>query len=878
MDLLKLKLPMMKHILILLLLANTAIFGQSIEYGVTIITHGFDQSGGNIENTSWMYTLGKSIVDKYGGEVYFYQRNTGLFNLAYAPKSKSKGEIVLVFDWAEESNFDGRGFSEAAGDALFAALMRSPFRLLNLHFIGHSRGTVVNTECVLRLLSANIPVDHVTNIDPHDWGVGPIGTDHDNHPELPKIDFPGASIFSNHPGVVSWKGVGFSDTYYQNNGFETQNGRNGQVDCDTCIGGIEGREVTGTVNKLWNYYENKKLCHTNIHKCAYAETVLNPTSKNGGHFFSRLAGKNGRQPTGEYPIDKSFSFHERIKDRIKGIVNGDFERGGAISFKHLPGWGSRHGGGFTGEYKYLFGNNYMELEEKEYVRHNYFYIPKDAKGIKFKYANNAKSNSVLEVRINDGLSKMVFSQKLDSLTNGLVAKSFSVKQYAGKVVTIEFIVNGSYNAEVEIDDIEFGEINSTYTLFLFDLSGSMMETGPNASIPKLDQAKNASKQTLKALKNNNSGTEDEVAVLGFSGDCVADPTILISDFETNLQVVENRINTMMAGGGTPLAEAVRAAQCKLANHLAQTGQDRGKLILLSDGQATCQAIRPVGTYNSAPLGQKDILVSADQCGTGKQQIKYYTIGFNISPGSPAERDLQYLSQISGGKYLNVQSQTQLERAFRKFNRTYVPKPNPSLNGLPAPSLGKFDEGVNQITGESFPSALKTCGEFAALHPDDCHGAYNLALMQEANDFYKQAIANYKKYLSLCPNASDRDFVERQIAFLEEEFKQFVLFQKEVIKSDLEYLKLHFERIQNGQSVALAEEFKGFLKEKGNYYKDLPEQIGRADRVFPKNCQEVATGLANCAAAIKRNPQTWDRDATPTLSLTYINLERLLDSF
>lgn len=444
------------------------------------------------------------------------------------------------------------------------------------------------------------------------------------------------------------------------------------------------------------------------------------------------------------------------------------------------------------------------------------------------------------------------------------------------------LISHPFNSHVRQNLFEIGEklcaVPHSSTLFLFDLSGSMMETGPNASIPKLDQAKNASKQTLKALKSNNSGTEDEVAVLGFSGDCVADPTILISDFETDLQVVENRINTMMAGGGTPLAEAVGAAQCKLANHLAQTGQDKGKLILLSDGQATCQAIRPVGTYNSAPLGQKDILVSANQCGNGKQQIKYYTIGFNISPGSPAERDLQYLSQISGGKYLNVQSQTQLERAFRKFNRTYVPKPNPSLNGLPAPSLGKFDEGVNQITGESFPSALKTCGEFAALHPDDCHGAYNLALMQEANDFYKQAIANYKKYLGLCPNAPDRDFVERQIAFLEEEFKQFVLFQKEVIKSDLEYLKLHFERIQNGQSVALAEEFKGFLKEKGNYYKDLPEQIGRTDRVFPKNCLEVATGLGNCAAAIKRNPQTWDRDATPTLSLTYINLERLLDSF
>jgi hypothetical protein len=166
-----------------------------------------------------------------------------------------------------------------------------------------------------------------------------------------------------------------------------------------------------------------------------------------------------------------------------------------------------------------------------------------------------------------------------------------------------------------------------------------------------------------------------------------------------------------------------------------------------------------------------------------------------------------------------------------------------------------------------------------LHPDDCHGAYNLALMQEANDFYKNAITNYQKYLSLCPSAPDKEFVEKQIAFLEEEFRQFLLFQKEVVKSDLEYLKIHFDKIQNGQSVALAEEFKGFLKEKGDYYKNLSELTGKnSDRIFKKNCQEVALGLDTCAKTINRNPSTWDRDATPSLSMTYLNLERLLEGF
>lgn len=417
------------------------------------------------------------------------------------------------------------------------------------------------------------------------------------------------------------------------------------------------------------------------------------------------------------------------------------------------------------------------------------------------------------------------------------------------------------------------------TLFLFDLSGSMNENGANANISKLQQAKNASKQTLNGLKSNNSGSTPEVAVLGFSGGCVPDPTTVISNFETDLSIVEGRIDAMGAGGGTPLAEAIAASECKLANHLAKTGQDKGKLIVLSDGQATCQQIRPPGTYNSGQLGHKVITVSANQCGSSNYKIKYYTIGFNIAAGSPAERDLQYLSQISGGKYLNVQSQTQLERAFKKFNRTYIPKSGPSLSNLPSTSVSKFDDGVNQINSESFAPGLKTFDEFAKQHPDDCNGAYNLALMQEANDFFKNAIANYQKYLTLCPNTSDKEFVEQQIGFLEDEFRQFLLFQKEVVKSDLEYLKLHFGKIQNGQSVALAEEFKGFLKEKGDYYKNLPELMGKSpDRLFKKNCQEVATGLDNCAKTINRNPNTWDRDATPSLSMTYLNLERLLESF
>lgn len=417
------------------------------------------------------------------------------------------------------------------------------------------------------------------------------------------------------------------------------------------------------------------------------------------------------------------------------------------------------------------------------------------------------------------------------------------------------------------------------TLFLFDLSGSMNSFGNNSQKTKLQEAKDASKQTLASLGNHQSGVSNEVAVLGFSGGCSSDPTVLISSFETDLSLVEKRIDLMNAGGGTPLAEAIAAAECKLSAHLNQTGQAKGKMILLSDGIATCRPIRPNGVYNSGQLGQKIITVSANQCGNNNPQrpnISYYTIGFNIVPGSPAERDLQYLSKISGGKYLNVQNQVQLMRAFRKFNRLYIPKPRPALLQLPVASTSKFHQGLSYIKKEDFNKALKAYETFVQTHETDFHGVYNLALMQEANDLYLLAISNYQKYLQLCPNANDRQLVEKQMLILEEDFKQFALFQKEVVQSDLNYLKLHFDQIQNGHSIALAEEFKGFLREKGDYYDHLPELMGRNDRLFKKNASEVSHGLSSCKGVINTSSKSWDRDAVPLLSVIYLNLERLID--
>ena len=84
------------------------------------------------------------------------------------------GEVALLFDWRPGSNEASVGWTESAGDALFATTValglvdpaQSSYRL---HFIGHSFGAAVTSEAVERMAAWNIPVDQVTYLDPHDF-------------------------------------------------------------------------------------------------------------------------------------------------------------------------------------------------------------------------------------------------------------------------------------------------------------------------------------------------------------------------------------------------------------------------------------------------------------------------------------------------------------------------------------------------------------------------------------------------------------------------------------------------------------------------------------------------------------------------------------
>ncbi|MBL7187982.1 MAG: tandem-95 repeat protein [Phycisphaerae bacterium] len=228
--------------------------------GVIILTHGLAPFiiGGNgsyqqVKYMSWLTDMAESIAKAGGdGVVLKYDRNTGRWvDLHDSGKdARSAAQVgqplVLLPDWAKESIISDSGFSEAAADAIFASLVQLNNELEGrlfdspLHFIGHSRGAVVNSEIVQRLGTYFPEVNriHMTALDPHDqvqesldlsplallahglraysimglWQAMSLWTFLKTlKPRITTIPF---SDFQD-PDVTRWENISFFDNYYQ---------------------------------------------------------------------------------------------------------------------------------------------------------------------------------------------------------------------------------------------------------------------------------------------------------------------------------------------------------------------------------------------------------------------------------------------------------------------------------------------------------------------------------------------------------------------------------------------------------------------------------------------------------------------------------------
>lgn len=152
-----------------------------------------------------------------------------------------RGHVVLLFDWAVESNELSTGWAEAAADALVSMIVGLELvkdfgkgRALPIHLIGHSFGSVVTSEAARRFIQAGHTIDQVTYLDPHDFVQS--GT------EIEFVDEAQAhsSIVGGYSGygVNAWNGVDFTDVYYETRGFGST--------IDTIV--PRGRPIPGAYN------------------------------------------------------------------------------------------------------------------------------------------------------------------------------------------------------------------------------------------------------------------------------------------------------------------------------------------------------------------------------------------------------------------------------------------------------------------------------------------------------------------------------------------------------------------------------------------------------------------------------------------------------
>ena len=240
--------------------------GNNVFPSVTVLTHGFKPPFSppffnNPGIPSEFYQLGNSIANagaEDNGLMMRYDLATGYwvpvtkygavapdFTAGLSPKddpgyfTKLKSYIapyldnnqplVLLNDWSNnnESAAPDSGFSEAVADSFFTSLVQLDQLFIDenstakqgaifnspLHFVGFSRGTVVNSEIIQRLgthfpkaggkENSDVRDLQMTTLDPHDFEQPGLNVVTDNFGDF------------REPKVQVWKNVTFADNYYQ---------------------------------------------------------------------------------------------------------------------------------------------------------------------------------------------------------------------------------------------------------------------------------------------------------------------------------------------------------------------------------------------------------------------------------------------------------------------------------------------------------------------------------------------------------------------------------------------------------------------------------------------------------------------------------------
>jgi hypothetical protein len=480
-------------------------------YGTTIITHGWEPGPVNPAQ-NWMMEMGVAVLKRAGaGNLWYYslEQNslsevtpTTLINdpgfTHNQDIASDIGEQVIIMDWSATSGMPAPGYAEAAGHALYSLLMGgapspSPAKMphqrgfvraasprARFHFIGHSFGTVVNSEAIRRLGALeNVTVDQMTTLDAHDWDQKYL------------VIWDTAALL---PDVQVWRNVVMADNYY--------NTSSGPAECTPYGRRIKGSQPSDGVDLTHVVTGNCLIpifggnAHEEVH--AFYHGTIDPvtigsgskidgvliqsgwyagdhTQSKTGYVYSRLGGSHYVEDlhavcridpiTMAVPADhpeclspqenNSFAGHgARVGDIVidpqpQTFFGRDFSgsqwTAAGFSVFPLTSIGGRYPGyrqpvvpaqvAGTREYAAELTNLHAVLET------NLNYVPIAATTLQFQLKVNSvvRKTDTLEVSI-DG--RVISTQNITAASNGWAPLAINISSYGGKSVIFKIELRG----------------------------------------------------------------------------------------------------------------------------------------------------------------------------------------------------------------------------------------------------------------------------------------------------------------------------------------------------------------------------------------------------------------------------------------------------
>ncbi len=477
----------------------------------TIITHGFNLDVGTPEwsNYKWQFSMADAIAPDRQilllRKGKFYLSNLDYEGYQSLPDDRSiddivnnlflsesdftlnsKRNVVIIFDWVEESDFLAFGWAEAAGETLAVSLLRLaekyPWVLKKLHFIGHSRGTVVNSEAIQRLIYyashgyiKSVKLDkniHMTTLDAHPAGHWLYAPQHDDEVNSKELGV----------GVSGWIGGEYSTTYMDNY-YETT-GRTGAGLILIGLDYFPGLNYSYNLDeKFGNADSTHSLVHTWYHGTVDTKALKDEfgsgklikdswyNQRNNEGFANSFLRKNDLSAIASNqnaltPVEDFGHFNDS-----KLIFNGDFLINSYGNEYYTPGWNLQGGSGGASVYFTHLDLNWIYPEKT----HNYFLIAKDK--LYFSVSVTKKSqDDELHVQLIDQNDNVVID-KVIPLTWYTSFKNYSmdVSKYLGTVKRLRFkIVNNGLmvDSEVLIDNVGFERYDNMEAVISLDTGNS----------------------------------------------------------------------------------------------------------------------------------------------------------------------------------------------------------------------------------------------------------------------------------------------------------------------------------------------------------------------------------------------------------------------